>query len=218
MIADLDLEPAEEVAAHITDTGGAARVTACDVTRGDQVDDAVSLCVQELGSIDILVTSAGLIRDNLIHRMTEEDWDLVIDTHLKGTFLSARAAQKAMVVQRDGRMVFLSSSAARGNRGQTNYSAAKAGIQAMAATLALELGRFGIRVNAVAPGFIETRMTKSIAERMGVDYEALKQVRSEQLALARVGQPEEIASVIAFLCSDDASYLTGQTLYARGSP
>lgn len=150
--------------------------------------------------------------------MTENDWDLVVDTHLKGTFFCAQAAQAVMVPRKSGTMVFLSSGSARGNRGQLNYSAAKAGIQAMASTLALELGRFGIRVNAVAPGFIETRMTKAIAERTGVDYEEVKERYAKNLALNRVGLPEEIASVIAFFAGDESSYVTGQTLHVRGNP
>jgi 3-oxoacyl-[acyl-carrier protein] reductase len=159
-----------------------------------------------------------VLRDNLVHRMSEEDWDIVIATHLKGTFLCAQAAQARMVeAKTGGAMVLLSSGSARGNRGQLNYSAAKAGIQAMAATLALELGRFGIRANAVAPGFIETRMTRAIAERTGQDYEEVKASYARNLALGRIGQPEEIASVISFLASDEASYVTGQTLHVRGS-
>lgn len=218
VVADMDIEPATDVQARVRETGGIAHAVACDVTQRSSVEAAAATCLDEFGAIDILVTSAGVIRDNLIHRMTDEDWDVVIDTHLKGTFLCAQAVQRTMVDRSRGAMVFLSSGSARGNRGQANYSAAKAGIQGMTRTLALELGRFGIRVNAVAPGFIETRMTRSIAERAGSDYEELKRTRAEQVALRRVGQPEEIASVIAFLCSDDASYVTGQTLYARGAP
>jgi 3-oxoacyl-[acyl-carrier protein] reductase len=218
VIADLDVEAAEAVAGRIRDDGGTARVAPCNVTRKDEVDAAVAICVDELGSIDVLVTCAGLIRDNLVHRMTEEDWDLVIDTHLKGTFLCAQAAQAMMVPRGDGSMVFVSSGAARGNRGQANYSAAKAGIEALARTLAIELGRFGIRVNAVAPGFVETRMTRSIAERTGADYDDVVRAAAERTALNRVGQPEEIASAIAFFAGDDSSFATGQTLYVRGGP
>ena len=218
VVADLDLEPAQESAAAVEAAGGTARAVACDVTRRDHVEAAVRACVDELGGIDVLVTCAGLIRDNHVHRMTDEDWDLVVDTHLKGTFLCAQAAQAAMVERGGGAMVFLSSSSARGNRGQVNYSAAKAGIEAIARTLAIELGRFGIRVNTVAPGFIETRMTRAIAERIGADYEDVKGAAAKAVALGRVGQPEEIASAIAFIASDDASYVTGQTLSVRGSP
>jgi len=210
-----DLDPADEVAAAI---GGAARAVACDVTDRAQVEAAVQACVDELGSLDVLVTSAGVLRDDLVHKLSEEDFDLVIATHLKGTFLCAQAAQRVMVPRKSGAMVFLSSGSARGNRGQANYSAAKAGIEGLARTLAIELGRFGIRVNAVAPGFIETRMTREIAERTGVDYEQVKAARAEAVALRRVGQPEEIASVIAFLAGADSSYMTGQVLSARGAP
>ena len=140
-----------------------------------------------------------MLRDDLVHKLSEDDFDLVIATHLKGTFLCAQAAQREMVPRGGGAMVFLSSGSARGNRGQANYSAAKAGIEGLTRTLAIELGRFGIRVNAVAPGFIETRMTREIAERTGVDYDEVKAARAAQLALGRVGRPEEIASAIAFL-------------------
>jgi 3-oxoacyl-[acyl-carrier protein] reductase len=215
VIAELDGAPAAEVASEL---GDRARAVACDVTRREQVQAAVAACTGEFGRLDALVTCAGVTRDNLVHKLTDEDWDLVIDTHLKGTFLCAQAAQAVMVPQRSGALVFLSSGSARGNRGQTNYSAAKAGIQGMARTLAIELGRFGIRVNTVSPGFIETRMTRSIAERTGVDYEDVKRAAAARAALGRVGQPEEIASVISFLCGEDSSFMTGQTLEVRGAP
>jgi 3-oxoacyl-[acyl-carrier protein] reductase len=166
----------------------------------------------------VLVCCAGIIRDNLLFKMTDDDWDSVIDTHLKGAFLCARAAQRPMVAQKSGKMVFLSSTSALGNRGQTNYSAAKAGLQGMARTLAIELGPFNVNVNVVAPGFVETRMTQATAERMGVDFEAFKIGAASQIPLRRVGQPEDIASVIAFLCSDEASFISGQTIYVRGGP
>jgi 3-oxoacyl-[acyl-carrier protein] reductase len=212
-VSDLDVGPAQEVAGPI---GGLA--VACDVTSRDQVEALVERTVSELGRLDILVTCAGLIRDNLLFKMTDEDWDLVIDTHLKGTFMSARAAQKPMVGQKYGKMVFLSSTSALGNRGQTNYSTAKAGLQGMARTLAIELGPYNVNVNTVAPGFVETRMTRQTAERMGIDFDAFKQGAALQTPLRRVGQPEDIASVIAFLCSDDSSFVSGQTLYVRGGP
>ncbi|TME67596.1 MAG: SDR family oxidoreductase [Chloroflexi bacterium] len=213
MVSDMDLEPAREVAEPI---GGVA--VACDVTQREQVEEMVARAVRELGRLDVLVCCAGIIRDNLLFKMTDDDWDLVIDTHLKGTFLCARAAQKAMVAQKYGKMVFLSSTSALGNRGQTNYSTAKAGLQGMARTLALELGPFNVNVNAVAPGFVETRMTRATAERMGVDFEAFKIGAASQIPLQRIGQPEDIASVIAFLCSDESSFVSGQTIYVRGGP
>ena len=213
VVSDMDIAPAEEVAKPI---GGLA--IACDVTSREQVDDMVGRAVRELGRLDVLVCCAGITRDNLLFKMSDDDWDSVIDTHLKGTFLCARAAQKPMVDQKHGKMVFLSSTSALGNRGQTNYSTAKAGLQGMARTLAIELGPFNINVNAVAPGFIETRMTQSVAQRTGIDYEDLKRVAAERTPLRRTGRPEDIAGVICFLCSDDASFVTGQTIYASGAP
>ena len=212
-VSDLDEAPAREVAEPI---GGLA--IACDVSDRSQVESMVERTVKELGGLDVLVTCAGIIRDNLLFKMTDEDWDAVIDTHLKGTFLCARAAQKPMVEKKYGKMVFLSSTSALGNRGQANYSAAKAGLQGMARTLAIELGPFNVNVNTVAPGFVETRMTRATAERMGVDYEAFKLGAASQIPLRRVGQPEDIANVIAFLCSDDASFVSGQNIYIRGGP
>jgi len=218
VISDLDLEPAETVATQIRSQGGTALAVACDVTDRLSVEALVGRATKEYGGLDILVTCAGILRDNLIHKMTDDDWDLVVDTHLKGTFLCAQAAQRVMVPARRGKMVFLSSNSALGNRGQVNYSAAKAGIQGMARTLAIELGPFNINVNAVAPGFIETRMTQAVAERTGIDYEDLKRAAAERIPLKRIGQPADIAGVIGFLCSDDASFVNGQTIYATGGP
>ncbi|QIA27639.1 SDR family oxidoreductase [Thermaerobacter sp. PB12/4term] len=218
VVSDVDQGPADEVASQIREQGGRALAVACDVRDRQQVEAMVEQAVKTFGRLDFLVTCAGIIRDNLIHKMTDEDWDAVIDTHLKGTFLCAQAAQRVMVPQRYGKMVFLSSTSALGNRGQTNYSAAKAGIQGMARTLAIELGPFNINVNAVAPGFVETRMTRAVAERTGVDYEELKKAAAERTALRRVGKPEDVAGVIAFLCSEGASYVSGQVIYVRGGP
>ena len=212
-VSDMDEAPAAEVAGPIR---GIA--IACDVTDAGQVEAMVERTVKELGRLDILVACAGITRDNLLYKMSDDDWDAVIDTHLKGTFLCARAAQKPMVEQKYGKMVFLSSTSALGNRGQANYSAAKAGLQGMARTLAIELGPFNVNVNSVAPGFVETRMTRATAERLGVDFEAFKIGAASQIPLRRVGQPEDIASVIAFLCSDESSFVSGQTIYVRGGP
>jgi 3-oxoacyl-[acyl-carrier protein] reductase len=212
-VSDMDEGPAMEVAGPIK-----GLAIACDVTNRKQVEGMIEQTVHELGRIDVLVTCAGIIRDNLLFKMTDDDWDAVIDTHLKGTFLCAQAAQKHMVEQKYGKMVFLSSTSALGNRGQANYSAAKAGLQGMARTLAIELGAFNINVNTVAPGFVETRMTRATADRMGIDYQAFKLGAASQIPLRRVGQPEDIASVIAFLCSDESSFVSGQTIYVRGGP
>ncbi|HVC77981.1 MAG TPA: 3-oxoacyl-ACP reductase FabG [Candidatus Micrarchaeaceae archaeon] len=212
-VSDLDEGPAKEVAGPI---GGLA--IACNVSDRAQVERMVERTIQELGRLDILVTCAGIIRDNLLFKMTDDDWDAVIDTHLKGTFLCAQAVQKQMVDKKYGKMVFLSSTSALGNRGQANYSAAKMGLQGMARTLAIELGPFNVNVNTVAPGFVETRMTRATADRMGVDYEAFKLGAASQIPLRRVGQPQDIANVIAFLCSDESAFVSGQNIYVRGGP
>jgi 3-oxoacyl-[acyl-carrier protein] reductase len=212
-VSDMDAGPGEEGAGSIK-----GLAVACDVTDRGQVERMVERTVAELGRLDILVTCAGITRDNLLFKMTDDDWDSVIDTHLKGTFLCARAAQKHMVDQKYGKMVFLSSTSALGNRGQTNYSAAKAGLQRLARTLALPLGPSTINTHAVAPGSVETPTTGPTAERLGVDYDAFKIGAASQIPLRRVGQPEDIAAVIAFLCSDESSFVSGQTIYARGGP
>jgi 3-oxoacyl-[acyl-carrier protein] reductase len=214
-ICDMDADPAQEVAGPL---GDKAVPVACDVTKRDQVEAAVQKAVDAFGRLDFLVACAGITRDNLVHKMTDDDWIGVISTHLTGTFLAAQAAQRVMVPQRYGKMVFLSSTSAQGNRGQTNYSTAKAGLQGMARTLAIELGPFGINVNAVAPGFIETRMTEATARRMGVDWEDFKKAAAERTPVRRVGQPIDIANTVAFLCSDESSFITGQTIYVRGGP
>ncbi len=213
VVADFNEAAAQETASAV---GGIA--VRCDVTSREDVEAAVAAAVEHGGSLDILVTCAGIIRDNMLFKMTDDDWDAVIDTHLKGTFYSVRAAQKHMVEQQSGKMVLISSTSALGNRGQTNYSAAKAGLQGMTKTLAIELGRFNVNVNCVAPGFIATAMTRQTAERMGVDFDGFMQAAAAQTPLQRVGQPEDVASTIAFLCSDDASYVSGQIVYVRGGP
>jgi 3-oxoacyl-[acyl-carrier protein] reductase len=213
VVADFNEAAAEETAKAI---GGHA--VRCDVTQREDVEGAVETAVREGGSLDILVACAGIIRDNLLFKMTDDDWDAVIDTHLKGSFYAARAAQKHMVAQKSGKMVLISSTSALGNRGQTNYSTAKAGLQGMTKTLAIELGPYNVNVNCVAPGFIATAMTEQTAERMGVPFETFREAVSEGVPLRRVGEPEDVAGTIAYLCSDDASYVSGQVIYIRGGP
>jgi len=215
VVCDMDEEPAREVAGPLAEK---ALAVVCDVTSREQVEAAVRRGVDAFGRLDILVACAGITRDNLVHKMSDDDWMGVINTHLTGSFLAAQAAQRVMVPQRYGKIVFLSSTSALGNRGQTNYSTAKAGLQGMARTLAIELGPFGINVNAVAPGFIETRMTEATAQRMGIDWEEFKKAAAEATPLRRIGQPIDIANTIAFFCSDDASFISGQTIYVRGGP
>lgn len=215
-VIDLDGATCEGTVAAIRDLGGEAIAIGCNVADNQQVEAAVEQIVSTFGRLDILVNNAGVIRDNLLFKMSEEDWDVVMNVHLKGHFLCSRAAQKYMVQQRYGKIVNVSSTSALGNRGQANYSAAKAGIQGFTKTLAIELGPFNINVNAVAPGFIDTDMTRATAQRVGMDPEQFKQAAIERIPLRRVGQPRDVANVIAFLASDDASYVSGQVIYVHG--
>jgi 3-oxoacyl-[acyl-carrier protein] reductase len=213
---DLTADRCTAIVDEITLTGGAAGAFGCDVSDGTQVEALVSDVVAEFGRIDVVVNNAGITRDNLLFKMSEDDWDRVVDVNLKSAFLVTRAAQKHMVEQRSGSVVNLSSRSALGNRGQANYAAAKAGIQGLTATLAIELGPFGIRVNAVAPGYVATAMTEATAVRVGATPEEHQALAAQSVPLRRVAQPTEIASAVAFLASDDASYVSGQTLYVNG--
>jgi 3-oxoacyl-[acyl-carrier protein] reductase len=217
-VTDMDVGPAEETADQIRSAGGRAIAIPVDVTNREQVEAAAARTAEELGRLDILVAVAGITRDNLLFKMTDDEWDGVIDTHLKGSFMAARATQKYMVEQRYGKMIFTSSTSALGNRGQANYSTAKAGLQGLTRTLSIELGPFNINVNAVAPGFIETRMTQAVAERMGVDWEQFKKDRAAQIPVRRSGKPEDVANVVAFLVSDESSFVSGQIIYIAGGP
>jgi 3-oxoacyl-[acyl-carrier protein] reductase len=213
-ILDLDEGAATESAAGL----GAERAigVACDVSDAGAVEAAVARVVDELGKVDVLVNNAGITRDNMLFKMSEDDWDLVMNVHLKGAFLMSREVQKHMVPAKYGKILNLSSVSALGNRGQANYSAAKMGLQGFTRTLALELGPFGINVNAIAPGFIVTEMTDATATRLKMTPEQLRQVNADANPVRRVGYPEDIAAAAAFLCSDEASYVTGQTLYVDG--
>ena len=213
-VLDLDQEQAEKSAAELG--AGTAVGLACNVGDAASVEAAVGTVVEKLGKIDVLVNNAGVTRDNLLFKMTEEDWDAVMNVHLRGTFLMSREVQKHMVAAKHGKIVNLSSVSALGNRGQANYSTAKMGLQGFTRTLALELGPFGINVNAVAPGFIVTDMTDATARRVGVEPEEFRKAAAERTPVRRVGYPEDIAAAAAFLCSDEASFITGQTLYVDG--
>jgi 3-oxoacyl-[acyl-carrier protein] reductase len=188
------------------------------VADADQVAAAVERVATDLGAPGILVNNAGVTRDNLLFKMADEDWDTVLSVHLRGAFLMTRAAQRYMVEQRWGRIVNLSSVSALGNRGQVNYAAAKAGMQGFTRSLAIELGPFGITANAVAPGFIVTDMTAATAARMGVDFEQFQQQAAAEIPVRRVGQPEDVASTIAFLVGEDAGFVSGQVVYVAGGP
>jgi 3-oxoacyl-[acyl-carrier protein] reductase len=217
-VLDLSAEAGQDTVMAIRDVGQKAIAVACDVSSSKQVGAAFEEVANHFGRIDILVNNAGLLRDNLLFKMSEDDWDKVIDVHLKGSFLCSQAVQQYMVEQEYGKIVMTSSIVALGNKGQVNYSAAKAGLQAMARTLALELGRFNINVNAVAPGWIETEMTKEAAERVGITMEDMKERFAKNIPLRRFGRPEDVANVVAFLVSDEASYISGETIYDAGGP
>ncbi|MFE0591312.1 3-oxoacyl-ACP reductase FabG [Micromonospora echinospora] len=215
-VVDLDAERAGAVADDIVATGGRAVGLGCDVTDADAVAATTDRVVQTYGGLHVLVNNAGITRDNLLFKMALPEWEAVLTTNLTSMFLCCQAAQRHMVAARYGRIVNLSSRSALGNRGQVNYAAAKAGVQGLTATLAVELGPFGVTVNAVAPGYVATAMTAATAQRVGSTPEDHQRTVAEQTPLRRVAQPTEIASVIAFLASDDASYVSGQTLYVNG--
>lgn len=213
---DLDEASCADTVERIEASGGRALAVGADVTDSDSVEQAFERVTEQLGTVGVLVNNAGVTKDNMLFKMSEQDWDAVMGVHLRGAFLCSRAAQKRMVPERWGKIVNLSSVSALGNRGQANYSTAKAGIQGFTKTLAIELGPFGINVNAIAPGFIVSDMTAATAQRLGMDFEDLKAGASGETPVRRVGQPEDIANAVSFLVSDKSSFVTGQTLYVDG--
>ncbi|MEW1901228.1 MULTISPECIES: 3-oxoacyl-ACP reductase FabG [unclassified Streptomyces] len=217
-VLDLDEAACKDTVEKITAAGGTALAVGCDVSDAAQVEAAVARVAAELGAPTILVNNAGVLRDNLLFKMSESDWDLVMNVHLKGAFLMAKACQKHMVDAGFGRIVSLSSSSALGNRGQANYSAVKAGLQGLTKTLAKELGKFGVTANAVAPGFIVTEMTAQTAERVGMGFEEFQAAAASMIPVQRVGRPEDVANAIAFFTGDDAGFVSGQVMYVAGGP
>ncbi|HKT01776.1 MAG TPA: 3-oxoacyl-ACP reductase FabG [Rugosimonospora sp.] len=219
-VAVLDLEESmtEETVKAITGAGGRALGVGANVADSDQVTAAVSRVAAELGEPAVLVNNAGVIRDNLLFKMADEDWDTVIAVHLRGAFLMSRAAQAYMTKAKWGRIINLSSTSALGNRGQVNYSAAKAGLQGFTKTLAIELGPFGVTANAIAPGFIVTDMTAATAARMGIPFDTFQNAAADQIPVRRVGRPEDIAHTVSFLASEGAGFISGQVLYVAGGP
>ncbi|WGX96935.1 SDR family NAD(P)-dependent oxidoreductase [Nocardioides sp. L-11A] len=216
-LVDLDAAAVAEAADRLPLRPGAtATAVVADVSSAAAVEAAIGTVVGDLGGLHVLVNNAGVTRDNLIHKMSEDEWDLVLGVHLKGAFLMSRAAQRHFVEQRYGRILNLSSTSALGTRGQANYSTAKMGVQGFTRALAIELGPFGVNVNAVAPGFVTTEMTDATAARLGLSVEEFRKARAERNPVRRVGSPDDIAAAAAFLCSDEASYVTGQTLYVDG--
>ncbi|QBD80530.1 SDR family oxidoreductase [Ktedonosporobacter rubrisoli] len=217
-LADIDSEGSQQVIEEIDRLGSQGLVFPCDVTSQAAVQAAIDETAQRFGRLDILVNNAGVIRDNMLFKLSEEDWDTVMAVHLKGAFLCSRAAQSHMVKQGYGRIISLSSTSALGNRGQANYAAVKAGIQGFTRTLAIELGKFGITANAVAPGYIVTEMTRASARRQGLDPEQAIAEAAKRIPVGRVGQPRDVANVICFLASDEASFVNGQIIYVAGGP
>ena len=217
-VLDLEESAAKGTVEAIEAAGGKALAVGADVSNPEQVAAAVDRVAAELGAPTVLVNNAGVTRDNMLFKMTETDWDLVMNVHLRGAFLMSRAVQKHMIDQKWGRIVNLSSVSALGNRGQANYSTAKAGLQGFTKTLAIELGKFGVTANAIAPGFIETEMTKATAERMGIPFDDFIKGAASQIPVARVGQPEDVAHLVSFFVSDGAGFVSGQVVYAAGGP
>ena len=218
VLADIDPEGCKQVAAQIEQAGSQALAVSCNVADGSAVAAAVQQAVDTFGRLDILVNNAGVLRDNLLFKMSDDDWETVMNVHLKGAFLCSRAAQAHMVKQKYGRIISLSSTSALGNRGQINYSTAKAGLQGLTKTLAIELGPFGVTANEVAPGFIDTEMTRATARRQGHDPDQVIEMASKTIPVRRVGQPRDVANVINFLASEESGYVTGQIIYVAGGP
>jgi 3-oxoacyl-[acyl-carrier protein] reductase len=217
-LADVNEEALSITGKDLEEKGYSVMTGIVDVTKRDQVESSMKEVAEAYGSIDILVNNAGVIRDNLLFKMTDEDWMTVMQVHLTGSFYASRAAQKYMVDQGYGRIISLSSTSALGNRGQTNYATAKAGIQGLTKTLSLELGKYGITANAIAPGFIESEMTKATAKRLGVEFDQFIEYNKKQIPVARTGKPEDIANAALFFAEENSSFVSGQVLYVAGGP
>ncbi|WP_029089839.1 SDR family oxidoreductase [Brevibacterium album] len=217
-VIDLREEDTADVVGRIRAAGGTALGVGANIADEEQAKAAVERVAAELGAPTILVNNAGIIRDNMLFKMTKDDFESVLGVHLTGNFFMTQAVQSHMVEAKFGRIISLSSTSALGNRGQTNYSAAKAGIQGMTKTYAIELGKFGVTANAIAPGFIETDMTKATAERVGVPFEDFIKGAVSQIPVARSGRPEDIAHTASFLASEGAGFVSGQVIYVAGGP
>jgi 3-oxoacyl-[acyl-carrier protein] reductase len=215
-VVDLDEQGSKRTAKEILENGGQALPIGADVADESAAAHAVRQATAELGPVTVLINSAGIIRDNLIFKMSTDDWDSVMNVHLRGAFLMSRAAQTHMTHARWGRIVNISSTSAQGNRGQANYAAAKAGLIGFTKTLALELGKFGVTANAIAPGYVETDMTHASAARQHLDFEEWKSAIARDIPLGRIGKPEDIAAVASFLCREEADYVSGQVIYVNG--
>ena len=217
-VIDLRVEDTSITVDAIVGAGGRAIGIGADVADAAAVASAVARTAAELGAPTILVNNAGILRDNLLFKMTDDDWDAVMGVHLRGAFLMSREVQKHQVEAKWGRVVNLSSTSALGNRGQANYSAAKAGLQGFTKTLAIELGPFGVTANAIAPGFIDSDMLRATATRMGITFETFLEGAAKEIPVRRVGQPEDVAAMASFFCSSEAGFVSGQVVYVSGGP
>lgn len=217
-VLDLDEAACQLVVDEITAAGGRALAVSANVADPDAVEAAVTKVADALGAPTVLVNNAGIIRDNLIFKMGVDDWDAVMGVHLRGAFLMTKACQAYMTQAGFGRIVNLSSTSALGKRGQANYAAAKAGLQGFTKTLAIELGRFGITANAIAPGFIETEMTRATAERVGMSWEDFRAAAAADIPVGRGGTPADIAATASFFAREEAGFVSGQVIYVAGGP
>ncbi|UTT48380.1 3-oxoacyl-ACP reductase FabG [Rhodococcus gordoniae] len=217
-VLDLDESACKDTVSAIESAGGKALAVGADVSDEKSVAAAVEKVATELGEPTVLINNAGITRDNLLFKMTVDDWDAVMNVHLRGAFLMTRAVQSYMVDAKFGRIVNLSSTSALGNRGQVNYSAAKAGMQGFTKTLAIELGKFGVTANAIAPGFIATEMTAATAERLGVSFDDFKSNVAADIPVGRIGEVDDIAHTASFLASEGAGFVSGQVIYVAGGP
>jgi 3-oxoacyl-[acyl-carrier protein] reductase len=217
-VLDLEVEAGQRTVDEILRLGAEGVAVHCDVSNEDSVGHAVETVAEALGAPTVLVNNAGVTRDNLLYKMDADDWDTVIDVHLRGAYLMTRKVAIYMTERKWGRVVNLSSTSALGNRGQANYAAAKAGIQGFTKTMAIELGKYGVTVNAIAPGFIETDMTAATAKRLGIPFDEFIRAGAASIPVGRVGQPEDVAAVASFFASDDAAFVSGQVIYVAGGP
>ncbi|TCK22942.1 SDR family oxidoreductase [Pseudonocardia endophytica] len=217
-VVDLDEAATKGTVEAIESAGGTAVGVGADVSDSAAVESAVATVAEKLGPPTVLVNNAGITKDNLLFKMTDQDWDAVMGVHLRGSFLMTRAVQKHMVDAGWGRVVNLSSTSALGNRGQANYSTAKAGLQGFTKTLAIELGRFGVTANCIAPGFIASDMTKATAERLGVEWDDFVAMRAKEIPVQRAGAVEDIANMVSFFVDERSGFVSGQVIYVAGGP
>ncbi len=217
-VIDLDVDACHDTVRFVESCGRRALAIAADVSDEQAVRDGVAAVIEGLGAPTVLVNNAGVIRDRTLAKMSLPDWDLVINVNLRSVFLMSREVQPHMRAASWGRIVNLSSIAALGVVGEANYAAAKAGIQGLTKTMALELGRYGITANAVAPGFVVTDMTREVATRLNIPFQQVVDEMMKTIYVGRPGKPDDIANAVAFFVDPRSSFVTGQVLYVAGAP